>query len=198
MTPQEIRERADAIGLSLKELADRVGMNYNHLVKSLAPPWRRLKVDEMDAIRSLLLGADSPATNVREIPVYGRVPGSSAREMEEEVIGATFVSNDLPKEAFALEVVGGSMDLIAPEATDVIVNPKDTGFWNNDLYVIRDSEGGVTFKRYVDNPARLVPCSSDLSHEEIILGPRPINVVGKVIQVNIGLAHLRKMALGSR
>jgi len=137
---------------------------------------------------------EAPPSNVRQIPRLGRVPASALREALAEASGSVTVPIRVPKEAFALEVEGDSMDLVgAPEGADAIVDPNDRKLFSGDLYVIATEDGEATFKRYLEGPARLVPCSSNPAHREILIGAEPIRVIGRVTDVVIGAGLLRRM-----
>ena len=89
--------------------------------------------------------------------------------------------SEAPKNAFALKVAGDSMDLHVPAGFSVIIDPNDKALFQERLYVVLNSEGEATFKQYFDNPARLVPCSSNPEHKTIELGEEPYTVVGRVV-----------------
>ena len=85
------------------------------------------------------------------------------------------------KRCFALTVVGDSMNLVAPEGSTVIVNPDDDGLVVRRFYVFRQG-AETTFKRFMMNPMRLEPVSSNPLHEAIEL-TRETHIVGRVIRV---------------
>ena len=51
---------------------------------------------------------------------------------------------------------------------------------NGGYYIIRNGDGETTFKRYIENPARLEPCSSNPEHQAIYPGQSPFEVIGRV------------------
>lgn len=185
----EMRERVAHGLLRPKDIGEALGLPSPR-VSEMLKGRRRIQQDEMPKLAKLLgLGEQ---TNVRKIKRIGRVPAGALREALQEAAGTLEVSANLPKGVFALEVDGESMNKIAPFGCDVIVDPNDKSLFSGDLYVL--SEGGeFTFKRFLQDPARLVPLSSDTSHVDIPLGDQPINIVGRVVSVLIGAEHLRKM-----
>ncbi|WP_081740332.1 LexA family transcriptional regulator [Afipia sp. P52-10] len=76
---------------------------------------------------------------------------------------------DLPRgDWIALEVMGDSMNLIAPEGSHIYVNRADDHLVNNAFYVFHTPEGDVTFKRYrAGAKPRLQPYSTNPDHETI-------------------------------
>lgn len=122
------------------------------------------------------------AETVVKVPVIGAVQAGNWREAIQRATGFVDVSkSDAPKDSFGLRVVGDSMDLHVMPGTTVIVNPNDTALFPEKLYVVLNEEGETTFKQYLDNPARLVPCSSNPEHQEIPLGQGGFKVIGRVV-----------------
>jgi len=183
MTPAEIRQRMSELDLSLRELAGLTGIDENKLSKSLGKAGRRITVPEMAAIEAVLAppAAEPPAPALRSIPLLGAVPAGGFREAVPESGRRHAVADpDTPRHAFALVVSGDSMDLIAPEGTIVVIDPDDKALWPGWRYVVQTADGETTFKEYQEGPARLVPCSSNPAHREILLGTEPITIVGRV------------------
>ncbi|WP_053058578.1 LexA family protein [Sphingomonas paucimobilis] len=155
---------------------------------------RRIQQDEMP-ILARYFGLEEPEnSNVRKIKRVGRVPAGQLRQALADSEDTVVVGADLPKDVFALEVDGESMNLLAPFGADVIVDPNDKSLFAGDLYVIGDGEGGFTFKQFMQDPARLVPLSDDPAHRDILIGAAPLDIVGRVVSLLIGAGNLRKMA----
>lgn len=72
------------------------------------------------------------------------------------------------------------MDLVVPDGTTLVIDPDDKALWPGKRYVIQTEDGQSTYKEFQSDPARLVPLSTDDSHQEILLGNAPITVVGRV------------------
>lgn len=168
--------------MSQRDLAQAIGMDENHLSKALAGK-RQFKVPEMDAIRAEF--APEPGEDerlpLRSIPYLGDVPAGSFQPREQTGGKRLIVTDpETPPRAYGLKVKGDSMDLIAAEGSTVIIDPDDRRLWPGARYVVRSADGETTFKEYQDKPARLVPCSSNPAHVEILLGSEPITIEGRV------------------
>jgi repressor LexA len=85
----------------------------------------------------------------------------------------------LSRDAFVVIVEGDSMNLVAQEGEGVFVDPNDLDLIAGKFYIIRNGEGETTFKRYMDNPARLEPCSTNPSHQTVYPGRDVFTVVGR-------------------
>jgi repressor LexA len=182
MTPEQIKAELAARGWTIRDLADRAGMDENHLSKSLGKAARKFRVEEMDGIRAAFAKDEEPRAPVRRIPWLGGVPGGPLKPALEKAGRYFAISDpDTPARAYALTVEGDSMDLVAPDGTTIVIDPDDTDLWPNRRYVVRTRDGETTFKEFQVDPARLVPCSSNKANREVALGKEPITVLGRVI-----------------
>lgn len=183
MTPDEIKAELRARGMSQRDLAEAVDMDENHLSKSLAGR-RKFTVKEMDAIRVVLAPepGDEAKIPVRSIPLLGKVPAGKYSAAE-QTGGRRWIVPDpnIPARAYALTVEGDSMDLLIANGGVIVIDPDDTALWPEECYVVQTEDGESTFKEFQAEPARLVPCSSNPAHKEILLGQEPIKIVGRVI-----------------
>lgn len=178
--------------ISQKEIASLLGVAPAR-VSEMRAGTRRIQQSEMPILAKRFGMEDEQASNVRRIKRIGRVPAGALREALRDTTDTVEVGASVPKGVFALEVDGESMNKVAPFGCDVIVDPSDKALFSGDLYVLSNDDGEFTFKRYLENPARLVPLSSDSSHKEIPLGGEPINIIGRVVSVVIGPEQLRRM-----
>lgn len=178
MDPEDILQLLNQRDMSQSELARRIGIDQNKLNKSLNGK-RRITVSEMEAIKEVL-GASQPI--LRSLPVIGQVSAGNWREALQHPIDVVPTPDpSIPARAFALRVSGDSMDLLVDDGATVIIDPDDRVLFNNRYYVVLNAEGEATFKQFKSDPARLVPCSSNPSHREIVLGGESFDVVGRII-----------------
>lgn len=154
---------------------------------------RRIQQNEMP-ILTRLFGLGDTGAGVRKVKRIGLVPAGQLRQALAETTDSIDASADLPKGVFALEVDGESMNLVAPFGADVIVDPDDKNLFAGDMYVLGDGSGEFTFKLFKQDPARLVPLSDDPSHQVILLGAEPVDIIGRVVSVGLGAAALRNLA----
>lgn len=176
-----------------REVAAELGVappRINEMLKGT----RRVQQREMPILVRYFGMDEEMDPSVRQIARIGMVPAGQLREALEGASGTLEVPASLPRGVFALEVDGESMNKIAPLGCDVIVDPNDNQLFSGDLYVIGGPSGEFTFKRFLQDPARLVPLSNDPSHKVIELDGGSIDIIGRVISVLIGAAQLRRMA----
>ena len=172
-------------GLKQVDLANALDMMPNKISKTLAGE-RQIKVHEMDMLRSLLSeddqgGVEGRAT--RKIPIVGGVPGGNWKEAVQRPIGTLNAPEDTPPNALALRVEGDSMDKVAPDGSDVIFDPDDRALYPGNMYIIINEGGETTFKKFMADPARLVPCSNNPRHTDLLIGEEAFQIVGAVIGV---------------
>ena len=191
MEPSDIKAELSRRNMSQRDLAEAVGMSENHLSKALAGK-RLFKLSEMDAIRAELAPDTSDLEpTLRTIPLLGSVPAGKFSPAEQRGGRRIPVADPgTPPNAYALEVKGNSMDLIVPNGAVLIIDPNDTDLWPGRRYVIQTEDGQTTFKEFQPTPARLVPCSSDKSHKDIMLGSEPISILGRVFSYSMRDADL--------
>lgn len=89
------------------------------------------------------------------------------------------------RSAFALRVKGDSVNLIAPDDSLVIVEPEDRDLAPRRFYIFRNQDG-ATLKRYMTNPPRLEPYSSNPAHEALAIDGTT-SVIGRVSRVIIDI-----------
>lgn len=177
----EIRRRMADKGYKQVDLARLLDIDSGKVSLSLNGK-RRITVQEMDKIREWL---DEPVDQprARAIPYLGAVPGGNWRQAVQGT--AMFMpapDPSIPPNAFALKVSGDSMDLLVDDGGTVIVDPDDKALFPGRYFVVINDDGETTFKKFLADPARLAPCSTNPNHAEIALGSgEGFRVVGRVI-----------------
>lgn len=141
---------------------------------------RQLKLEEANKLAAYFgteRNLDQPATL---LPIVGLVSAGAWAEGFEHIRGyMPSPDKTLSRDAFVVIVEGDSMDLIAQEGDGIIVDPNDRDLLAGRFYVIRNGSGETTFKRYMENPARLEPCSTNPNHPTVYPGREEFTVVGR-------------------
>jgi repressor LexA len=184
---REFRERK---GLSRKALAALAGTGPTQLNKlesgerRLSDHWaQRLAIHlEVEPYEMFMEANELPP--VRWVPVIGEVSCGNWEEAVEHAEGHVPTTSGGPR-VFALRPKGDSMDLLIPEEGYALVDPDQVDLIDAKIYVVSNGRNETTAKRYRASPARLVPCSTNPTHHEIVIGSHPFTVVGRVIEVVI-------------
>lgn len=187
-----VREVRKQQGLTMEELADRVGkylkktVHFTTIAK-IERSMRGLSGEMLSAIADSLgvppaqLVDQAPQLiPVRMLPIVGKIAAGNWREAIAEPLGY------LPApvggaNAFALKPEGTSMNLVVGDNALIVVDPDELDLLEGKLYAVMNGDGETTFKRYRNDPPRLEPVSSDPSHAIIPLGREPFTVIGRII-----------------
>lgn len=181
MDRDEIRQRLKERKMTQVRLAELLGIEPNKVAKILSGV-RKPTVAEMDVIRQVLGHEQDAQPQFRTIPIIGQVVAGNWRAAIQHTTSYMPQPDpSTPPHAFALRVTGDSMDLYVEDGGNVVIDPDDKALYPGRFYVILNGEGETTFKRFQADPARLVPCSTNSAHQEILIGEGPFEIVGRVI-----------------
>ena len=198
-----VRRTMKAHHISQARLAAALGFPGQSAVSALLSGKRRVTVDEAAAIYALL-GLDTAArpvaapekTSARlrdgatagSMPDYGVVPvigiagAGRWREAVEVPLGHIPVPARLAGgSVFGIEVDGDSMDLLIDDGGLILVDPGLKELAPGGVYLIANSRGEATVKRYRRDPARFEPCSSNPLHQPFLICDDDFSVLGKVV-----------------
>jgi repressor LexA len=181
MDGAEIKRLIKEQGATQKAIAHMLNLTEDKFSKALAGR-RQFTVEEMDKLRRYFgVKAPSATTAPHLLPIVGLISAGSWREGFEQVMG-WMPSPDpaLSRDSFVVIVQGESMNMVAKDGEAVIVDPALRRLTAGKLYVIRNSSGDTTFKRYLESPARLEACSTVEGLEPIYLGDEQVEVIGQV------------------
>jgi SOS-response transcriptional repressor LexA len=132
------------------------------------------------------------ARDIVKVPVMDRMPASklkkAAAEGDKNV--QSLALTDLGRgDFFALTVKGDSMDRIAPEGANIIVNRADRALVAGKPFLVSD-RGDISFRIWKPDPARFAPFSFNPVHEPIYLKNKDQAermVVGRVVRIVIDI-----------
>jgi len=202
-----VRKAMKARAISQAQLARNLGFTSQSAVSALLAGKRRVTVDEAAAIYALL-GLDQAAQAVRDtvrptepatarlrdsganqdtpdygvVPVIGIAGAGRWREAVEMPLGHMPVPGRLSgRGVFGIEVNGDSMDLLIEDGGLILVDAGQKELAPGGVYLIANSDGEATVKRYRRDPARFEPCSSNPAHQPFLVSDDDFSVLGKVI-----------------
>lgn len=176
-----VRQRMRELGVTQDEVAAHLRIERSAVSKFLGGK-RQLKAHEAQLLAELLRldGIGFPA--IKQIPVIGMVSaGSWALAVEEPQYLMPAPAPDLPPQAFGIVITGDSMDKVLPPGSIAIVDPQDMDLVARGIFVVMNGHGETTIKRFMSEPARLEPDSSNDEHKTIFPGRDSFQIVGRVI-----------------
>ncbi len=205
-----VRQAMKARSISQSDLAHALGFTSQSAVSALLAGKRRVTVDEAAAIYDLLgLGGSVQATpssaftfssfepasaRLREsviaddardygiVPVIGIAGAGRWREAVEVPLGHMPVPGRMAgRGVFGIEVNGDSMDQLIEDGGLILVDPGQKELFPGGVYLIANSGGEATVKRYRREPARFEPCSSNPMHQSFLISDDDFSVLGKVV-----------------
>lgn len=181
-----IRELRIAAGLTLEELASRIGEGVHFTtIAKIEKSQRTISLDWILKIANALHVAPAALLQVERrpvtlIPLVGGIAAGNWREAVLDPVEMIPVAGVGPN-AFALRPIGDSMNKVVGEGAIVVVDPDQLDLLEGKLYAVMNGSGETTFKRYRNDPARLEPVSTNPEHQPIPLGREPFTVIGRVV-----------------
>ena len=116
------------------------------------------------------------------VPVIGIAGAGRWREAIELPLGHMPVPGRLAgRNVFGIEVSGDSMDLLIDDGGLILVDAGQKELAPGGVFLIANSRGEATVKRYRRDPARFEPCSSNPAHRPFMVSDDDFSVLGKVV-----------------
>lgn len=183
--PEELRREMKAQKKKQVDLANLLHIDPSAASKIFSGV-RAIQPREVPLIRAWLghpAKADAVGGRGHVLPIIGQVAAGNWREAVEQPLGSIPAPDkEIPSSAFGLRVEGDSMDLVVENGGTVIVDPDDRALFPDRYYVVLNEDGDTTFKKFAADPARLLPCSTNPMHREIVIGDGTgFSIVGRVI-----------------
>lgn len=180
--PDLVRAEMKRQKVNQTDLAKAIGLTSQSAMSGILAGTRGVKVDEARRIYShlnLVAGATEP---IKSVPIIGLTNAGNWREAVHVAVGSMSIPQAIgSKDAFAIEVVGDSMDLLIESGGYVLIDPAQRQLYDGKVYLIENAEYETTVKRYRANPARFTPMSSNPEHQEFELGDGRYKVIGRVV-----------------
>ena len=188
-----VAERLEALGKKPIPTATAAGLGRDSITDILSGKKRSVRGDTLaklaealETTAEYLLGNSIPAPaprGVRTIPVISWVAAGTLSDPATQIPEGTetIEISGLPAgDYFATRVSGDSMDRFSPPGSLILVNRAETDLIRGRRYIF-SLRGETTYKRWEPDPDRLVPESTNPTHEPIFpKSDRDWSVIGRV------------------
>lgn len=161
---------------------DQAGQATATVPPATVPPATVLQAAEPASARLRDDGSDGGIPGYGVVPVIGIAGAGRWREAVEVPLGHMPVPGRLSgRSVFGIEVSGDSMDLLIEDGGLILVDAGQKELAPGGVYLIANSRGEATVKRYRRDPARFEPCSSNAAHHPFLISDDDFSVLGKVV-----------------
>jgi repressor LexA len=184
----------------IRQLRHERGLSMEALASAISPETSLTTIAKLETER-MALSLDwiidvSRALNVapsdiieedcgfRMLPVVGEIAaGSWGEAIERSDHWIPVVGDAWSGQEFVLQLRGNSINHYADNGDYVVIDPAKAALEDGKLYAVQNEAGETTCKQFESDPQRLVPCSSDPSHQPMLIGSSPFTVIGRVTTV---------------
>lgn len=195
-----INERRKQLNLTLKEIADFVGVSEATVSRWESGNIANMRRDRISALAQILrvspidimgISSDSNDLAVKavQIPVLGYVRAGIPIDAVEEIIDYEEISQEQARtgEFFGLQIKGDSMEPRITEGDVVIVRKQET-VDNGDIAVVLINGDDATVKRFYKSDAGIKLVSTNPKYDPFFFTPDevnslPVSIVGKVVEL---------------
>lgn len=196
-----INERRKQLNLTLKEIADFVGVSEATVSRWESGNIANMRRDRISALAQILrvspidiMGISSDdndfsAVKAVQIPVLGYVRAGIPIEAVEEIIDYEEISQKQARtgEFFGLQIRGDSMEPRITEGDVVIVRKQET-VDNGDIAVVLINGDDATVKKFYKSDAGIKLVSTNSKYDPFFYTPDevnslPVSIVGKVVEL---------------
>lgn len=196
-----INERRKQLNLTLKEIADFVGVSEATVSRWESGNIANMRRDRISALAQILrvspidiMGISSDdndfsAVKAVQIPVLGYVRAGIPIEAVEEIIDYEEISQEQARtgEFFGLQIKGDSMEPRITEGDVVIVRKQET-VDNGDIAVVLINGDDATVKKFYKSDAGIKLVSTNPKYDPFFYTPDevnslPVSIVGKVVEL---------------
>lgn len=213
-TGDRIKVRREELGLSVEELATKLGKHRATIYRYESNDIENFPADVLVPLAQVLKttpaylmgwetkdGNDtsaSPSTVIpydptrgHRIPILGRISAGLPIYAEQNIEGYTITDLNGGAEYFALRVHGDSMNAVGINDGYLIIVRRQPEVENGEIAVVIVGDENATVKRFysTDSTVTLMPQSTNPIHQPQIydVGKTPVKVLGKVVKVEFTL-----------
>lgn len=162
------------------QMARVMGLPSQSAFSNIVKGKRRITAQEAKAAYDFL--GIKAAQSIQWVPVIGMTNAGAWREAIQMPLGSLPVApGSASEDAFAVEVVGDSMDKLIAEGGHIIVDPRQKELRDGKIYLIQNANHEATVKAYFSKPPRFEPMSDNPEHKGWAVSDHDFVVLGRVV-----------------
>ena len=121
-------------------------------------------------------------------PVYGKASaGNGYLNLEQEIYKMPILDEDFPNDCFFVKIEGNSMEPTIVEGEFALVDPNDTEYQKNKIYVVTYDDESFIKRIVIDESTRIVILKSDnTDYDDILINEEKqeyLKINGRVIKI---------------
>ncbi|ALQ35528.1 S24 family peptidase [Fusobacterium hwasookii] len=121
-------------------------------------------------------------------PVYGKASaGNGYLNLEQEIYKMPILDEDFPNDCFFVKIEGNSMEPTIVEGEFALVDPNDTTYQKNKIYVVTYDDESFIKRIVIDENTRIVILKSDnTDYDDILISEEKqeyLKINGRVIKI---------------
>lgn len=125
---------------------------------------------------------------VAYFPVYGKASaGNGYLNLEQEIYKMPILDEDFPNDCFFVKIEGNSMEPTIVEGEFALVDPNDTEYQKNKIYVVTYDDESFIKRIVIDESTRIVILKSDnTDYDDILINEEKqeyLKINGRVIKI---------------
>ena len=190
-----IYNRRTSLGLTMKQLADMVGVSEGTISRWESGDIENMRRDKINALAvalhvspAMIMGwEEKNESNSKRIPVYGRVAAGIPIEAVENIIDWEEIPADWKGEYGCLAIKGDSMSPRILDGDRVVVKVQNDAESGDIVIAIINGHDGVC-KKLIKNPDGIVLQSLNPAYEPMYFSKEsqesvPVTIWGKVVEL---------------
>lgn len=185
---ERIKERRQYLGMSVDELADKLGKNRATIYRYESAEIENLPLNileplakALDVTPSYLMGWDNATSTAKKIPLLGTIAAGTPI-LAEQNIEDYFNLDTSIKADFALRVKGDSMIDAGITEEDIAFIRKQENLENGEIGAIL-IEGEATLKKFYKRDGAIILQAENKAYEPMVYTNGDIRILGKLVAV---------------
>lgn len=193
-----IRRAREAKGWSLRDLAKKLGDGTHFTtIGKIERGDIQLTVEKYvklaDALGLPTMALFTPSLGggeVKMVPIYSNYPYNLMNEADKSTFEALIPIVSNRENLIGYGIFPEISSIVATAFSYVIIDLDDSNLVDNRLFCLHVNEDDVRYGCYRDAPARFEKWGITDETSEFTVGQRPFHVIGRVIQITVGVANM--------